>query len=285
MNQEPGVVSIQSQLVFGHAGNSAAVFPLEYAGIPVCAVPTVLFSNNPHYPSMVGDVIPPAQVGELLTALLDRQPPANIRAAISGFLGAAGIPPHIATFVEAVQAGNADSLYVLDPVMGSREVGDVVDAATFAGIRDLLLPLADIVVPNDYELERLTGLPTDTPARARVAAEQLLAGGASEVVVTGIGPSGADTLDCIAVTADAAWQIETPRLPVQPVGTGDVVTALYTAARLQSRPVDEALARAVSGTFAVVASMHARGLREMPLAQCGPMLYDPPRRFSVHPLA
>lgn len=285
MTQEPGVVSIQSQLVFGHAGNSAAVFPLEQAGIPVCAVPTVLFSNNPHYPSMVGDVIPSAQVGALLTALLERQPPANIRAVISGFLGAAGIPSHIATFVGEVQAGNRDSLYVLDPVIGSREVGDVADGATVAGIRDVLLPLADIVVPNDYELERLSGRPTDTPVRARGAAEQLLAGGASEVVVTGIGAAGADTLDCIAVTPDAAWQIETPRLPVQPVGTGDVVTALYTTARLQGDHVAEALALAVAGTFAVVEAMAVRGLRELPLVQCGPLLHDPPRRFPVHPLA
>jgi pyridoxine kinase len=281
MNQEPGVVSIQSQLVFGHAGNSAGVFPLEYAGIPVSPVPTVLFSNNPHYPSMAGDVIPPDTVSALLDALLERQPPANIRAVLSGFLGAAGIPPRIADFVGRVKARNPTAAYVLDPVMGSHEAGDVVDAATFAGIRDTLLPLADIVVPNDYELHRLTGMPTDHPQAARAAADTLLAGGAREVVVTGIGEGGAPTLDCIAVTASGAWQVETPRLPVQPVGTGDVVTALYTAVRLQDGAPAEALATAVSGTFALVEGMHERGLRELPLVQLAASLYRPPARFAA----
>ena len=280
-NQEPGVVSIQSQLVFGHAGNSAGVFPLEHAGIPVSAVPTVLFSNNPHYPSMQGDVIAPDTVGALLDALLERQPPANTRAVLSGFLGAAGIPPRIADFVERVKAGNPSAPYVLDPVMGSHEVGDVVDAATFAGIRDTLLPLADIIVPNDYELHRLTAMPTDCPAAARAAADTLLADGAREVVVTGIGAGDAATLDCIAVTATGAWQVETPRLPVQPVGTGDVVTALYTAVRLQEGSPADALATAVSGTFALVEGMHERGLRELPLVQMAPSLYQPAQRFEA----
>lgn len=283
MNQEPGVVSIQSQLVFGHAGNSAAVLPLEYAGIPVCAVPTVLFSNNPHYPSMVGDVIEPERVGELLDAVLERQPPGHVRAVISGFLGAAGIPPRIARFVEQVKVGHREALYVLDPVIGSHEVGDVADARTFTGIRDTLLPLADIVVPNDYELGRLTGMPTATPGQARGAAESLLAGGAREVVATGIGEADADSLDCIVVSAAGAWQVATPRLPVHPVGTGDVVTALYTAARLRDEAPAPALATAVSGTFALVEAMQIRGLRELPLAQCVASLYEPPRRFAAHP--
>jgi pyridoxine kinase len=96
INQDPGVVTIQSQLVFGHAGNSAAVFPFEYAGIPVCAVPTVLFSNNPHYPSMAGEAIDPTQVRALLEALIERQPPSHTRTVISGFLGGAGVVGRLA---------------------------------------------------------------------------------------------------------------------------------------------------------------------------------------------
>lgn len=244
-------------------------------------VPTVLFSNNPHYPSMAGDPFDPERVGALLDALLERQPPAQIRAVVSGFIGSADLPARIAAFVERVKADNPECLYVLDPVIGSHEVGDVVGPELFAAIRDQLLPLADVVVPNDYELQRLTRLPADTPAAARLAADRLIEGGATEVVATGIGAATAETLDCIAVTSDAARSVETPRLPVQPIGTGDVVTALYTAARLQHQPVAEALGTAVSGTFAVVEGMTARGLREMPLAQLAWALYQPPRRFRA----
>jgi len=285
MNQEPGVVSIQSQLVFGHAGNSAAVFALECAGIPVHPVPTVLFSNNPHYESMAGEAIEPATLEALLAALLERQPPAGIRATLSGFLGGAGVIPAIAGFVDRVRAGNPGSLYVLDPVIGSREVGDVVDQATFGGIRDELLPRADIVVPNDHELARLTGLPTDTPAAAARAGRRLLAGRAREVLVTGIGPVAGDHLDCVVVTAEGAWQVGTPRLPVQPVGTGDVITAVYAASRLAATEPVAAMAHAVAATFVLVQAMQARGLRELPLAQLGPALRSPPRAFVPQALA
>lgn len=280
-NQEPGVVSIQSQLVFGHAGNSASVLPLELAGLPVCAVPTVLFSNNPHYPSMAGEVIDPDRIGALLDALLERQPPSDTRAVISGFLGAGAVVPRIAAFVKSVKAARPDCPYVLDPVIGSREVGDVVDDETVVGIRDSLFPLADIVVPNDYELERLTGLSTETPAAAKAAAEQLMRRGVSEIVVTGIGAAEADVLTCVAVTAAGVWKIDTPRLSVQPVGTGDLITALYTAARLQRQPPDEALSRSVSGTFAAVHEMQNRDLHELPLAQLGARLCEPARRFDA----
>lgn len=281
MNQEPGIVSIQSQLVFGHAGNSAAVFPLQCAGLPVSPVPTVVYSNNPHYSSMAGDVMPPDEVRALLDVLLERQPPADIRAVISGYLGAAGIGHCVADFVRRVKAINPASTYVLDPVIGSREVGDVTDAETTTAIRERLLPLADIVVPNDHELQRLTGRSTDTPAAAGEAARALIEGGASEVVATGIGAHDAGTLDCVLVTAAGTWTIETPRLPVQPVGTGDVVTALYAASRLQGRSAPDAFACAVAGTYAVVEAMHARGLRELPLVQMGPSLFAPRRRFAV----
>ncbi len=275
------MVSIQSQLVFGHAGNSAAMLPLELAGIPVSAVPTVLFSNTPRYASMAGDVIDPEQIGVLLDALLERQPPRRTRAIISGYLGAAGPVSRIARFVEQVKADNADCPYVLDPVIGSWEAGDIADQETFAGIRDTLLPLANLVVPNDYELERLTGLPTRTPNAAKTAAHQLIERGAREVVVTGVGASEADTLDCIAVTEHGAWRVETPRLPVQPVGTGDVVTALYTGARLQHQPPDQALSAAISGVFAAVQEQHARQLYELPLVQLGAGLTQPKRRFEA----
>lgn len=281
INQDPGVVTIQSQLVFGHAGNSAAVFPLEYAGIPVCAVPTVLFSNNPHYPSMAGEAIDPARVRALLKALLERQPPSCTRAVISGFLGGAGVVEPIAAFVDEVKAGNTACPYVLDPVLGSRDVGDIADHETFLGIRDVLLPRADIVIPNDYELERLTGLFAGTPDAAKEAAGLLIERGVEEVAVTGIGASDAATLDCIVVTRAGAWRVETPRLPVRPVGTGDLLTALYTAARLQGSPPVDALSHSVSGTFAIVEEGRTRGLYELPLAQLGAALYRPGRYFRA----
>ena len=51
------VISIQSQVAFGHVGNSAAVFPMQMHGIDVVAVPTTLLSNRPGYPTIRGRVL------------------------------------------------------------------------------------------------------------------------------------------------------------------------------------------------------------------------------------
>jgi pyridoxine kinase len=183
--------------------------------------------------------------------------------------------------VDEVKAGNSNCPYVLDPVLGSRDVGDIADHDTFRGIHDILLPRADVVIPNDYELERLAGLAVVTPDAAKKAAGLLIERGVQEVVVTGIGARDAATLDCIVVTRVGAWRVATPRLPVRPVGTGDLLTALYTAARLQARSPVDALSRSVSGTSAIVEDGWARNLYELPLAQYGAALYRPGRYFRA----
>ena len=63
------VISIQSQVAFGHVGNSAAVFPMQMHGIDVVAVPTTLLSNRPGYPTIRGRVLDAQLLADLLRGI------------------------------------------------------------------------------------------------------------------------------------------------------------------------------------------------------------------------
>jgi len=81
------VISIQSQVVHGHVGNSAAVYPLQAAGFEVAAVPTTLLSNHPHYPTMRGRVLEADLVADLLLGVEERQLPQQAAAILTGYMG------------------------------------------------------------------------------------------------------------------------------------------------------------------------------------------------------
>src|SRR5258708_15469915 len=85
------VISIQTQVVYGHAGNSAAVFPMQMLGIDVMAVPTTLFSHRPRYPTIRGRGLDADLVADLLTGLEERGAIGGCQIILSGLLGPSAI--------------------------------------------------------------------------------------------------------------------------------------------------------------------------------------------------
>src|SRR5436189_16470 len=99
------VISIQSQVAFGHVGNSAAVFPMQMHGIDVIAVPTTLLSNRPGYPTIRGRVLDAQLVADLLLGVEERGALETTKMILSGYLGSAEIAPAVADFVRRAKAG------------------------------------------------------------------------------------------------------------------------------------------------------------------------------------
>ena len=276
------IISIQSQVAFGHVGNSAAVFPMQMHGIDVVAVPTTLLSNRPGYPSIRGRVLDAELVADLLVGIEERGAVDAAGMILSGYLGSAEIAAVVADFVARAKQRNGALRYTLDPVMGDRDRGLFVKADIPPVVRDRLLPLADIVTPNHFEFEALCGAAAVT--RDQVLAQARgLARGVATVVITSAELSGtpADEIETLAIERAAAWRVRTPRVPISPNGSGDLFAALFTAARVRGQDTPEALAHAASAMFAVIERTAAAGTEEMRIVESAGALVNPTRRFEA----
>ena len=277
------VISIQSQVAYGHVGNSAAVFPMQMHGIDVIAVPTTLLSNRPGYPTVRGRVLEAQLVADLLRGIEERGAVDNCRMILSGYLGSAEIAAVVADFVARAKARNPALLYACDPVLGDRDRGLFVDADIPPLVRDRLCPLADIITPNHFEFEWLSETKATTTAQMIEAARALMARGPSTVVVTSAElpdtPDG--EIETVAVERTSAWRVGTAKLPISPSGTGDLFAALFAAARVLGKATPEALGHAASAIFAVLELTAARGTEEMRIVESAGHLTHPTRRFHA----
>jgi pyridoxine kinase len=281
------VISIQSQVAWGHVGNSAAVFPMQMHGIDVIAVPTTLLSNRPGYPTLRGRVLEAPLVADLLQGIEERGAVESSAMILSGYLGSAEIAASVADFVARAKARNPALRYACDPVLGDRDRGLFVRADIPPLMRDRLVPLADILIPNHFELELLCGaMATTRPATIdQVIALAHQASGRATVVVTSaeLADTPQDEIETVAVETSSkgrAWRVRTPKLPISPSGTGDLFGGLFVSARVAGKSTPDALSHAASAIFAVLERTAARGTEEMRIIESAGMLADPPRRFD-----
>jgi pyridoxine kinase len=270
------VISIQSQVMHGHVGNSAAVFPLQLAGFEVAAVPTVLLSNHPAYPSVKGRVMDASLVADLLAGLEDRGLLNSARVLMTGYIGSPEIAAVVVDFVTRAKAKNPGILYVCDPVMGDFGPGFYVKPEVRTAIIGQLVPLADVLTPNRFEFDALVGHASADTGALVVAARAL---DKRVVLVTG-SPAAQHSIETIGVEQTAAWRVTTPALVTKASGTGDLLTALFVAATLKGHAVSDALADAVSGVFAMIEATVAQDGLELDLVRQSALLYAPPRRFA-----
>jgi pyridoxine kinase len=259
------VISIQSQVVHGHVGNSAAVFPMRACGLEVAAVPTALLSNHPHYPTTHGKVLEPDLVEGLLRGVEERGLVDTAAAIVTGYLGSVGNAAVVAAFVERAKQRNPRLLYVCDPVMGDDDLGLFVQAGLIEMFRDRLVPMASIATPNQYELELLAEHKARSAQALSEAARILSSRGTGAVVVTGcvLDDTAPDTVETVACSAHGLQRTPTARLPIRPCGTGDLFTGLLVAGLCRGEDLAQASARATAEIFAVLERTKAAGAEEM----------------------
>src|SRR5450432_3049954 len=277
------VISIQSQVAWGHVGNSAAVFPMQMHGIDVIAVPTTLLSNRPGYPTIRGRVLDAQLVADLLLGVEERGALDTTKMILSGYLGSPDIAAVVADFVERAKASHPALLYCCDPVLGDRDRGLFVHADIPPLVRDRLCRLADIITPNHFEFEWLCGAKASTSGQMLEAAQTLLARGPSTIVVTSaeITDTPAGEIETLAIEGTNAWRVRTPKLPISPSGTGDLFASLLVAARVRGSDTPQALGHAASAIYAVLERTAADGTEEMRIVESAEQLVRPTRRFEA----
>lgn len=179
------VISIQSQVVHGHVGNSAAVFPMQAKGLEVAAVPTALLSNHPHYPTMHGKVLEPELVAGLLRGVEERGLVETAKVIVTGYLGSVENGRIVADFVARAIERNPKLIYVCDPVMGDDDLGVFVKDGLVEVFRERLTPMASVITPNQFELELLACHKARSAAGLDEAMSILARHGAGSAAVTG----------------------------------------------------------------------------------------------------
>jgi len=279
------ILSIQSHVSYGHVGNSAAVFPLQLQGHDVWPIHTVQFSNHTGYGSWTGQVFEASTISEIVRGIIERGALPQCQAVLSGYMGSAAIVRAVAHAVGEVRAANPKAIYCCDPVMGDEGRGIFVQP----GIPDMMIttaiPLADIVTPNQFELELITQSTVRTLDDAIFAARKVIAIGPKVVLVTSLvtkdGPE--NEIRVLAVTKDGAWTVSTPMLdfPIPLNGAGDMLSALFLGHTVKGASVPEALSATVSGLYQVFANTHAAGTRELQIISTGAKVFAPDKLFQA----
>ena len=268
MPKTTSVISIQSQVVHGHVGNSAAVLPMQAHGLNVAAVPTTLLSNHPGFETMRGRVLESELVGDLLRGVEERGLIETSRYIVSGYLGSRANGEVVAAFVKRARQRNPDIIYICDPVMGDAHLGVFVADQVIECLCDELVPLADLLTPNQFEVGLIAGGQPSTWRELEATVVQIQARRGARVVVTGctLADTPAGSLENIVFDDKSCTRLTSPRLPIVPVGTGDLYTGLLTAKLARGDTLVEAARRAAAAVLDILERTMAEGEHEMQLA-------------------
>ena len=257
------ILSIQSSVAYGHVGNSAAVFPLQRIGVEVWPVNTVHFSNHTGYGAWRGMVLPAETVADVIQGIEERGVLHECDGVLSGYMGDASLGEVILDAFARSKGPIPDAVYCCDPVMGDVGRGFFVRPGIPEFMRDRAVPAATIVTPNQFELEYLANRDVTDLESALAAVDQVMAGGPSVVLVTSLRRRDAsgDRIEMLAVDADGAFVVETPLLPVNVNGAGDMTAALFFAHWRKSGSIQAALELTTAAVFAVLEATAEAGAR------------------------
>jgi pyridoxine kinase len=277
------LLSIQSHVVYGHVGNSAAVFPLQRLGCEVWPIHTVQFSNHTGYGAWAGSVFDAATISALVDGVAARGVLGGCAGVISGYIGSPDVGASILACVAKVKVENPQAHYCCDPVIGDFGRGVFVRPGVAEFMRRSAVCAADIVTPNHFELDYLTGRTTKTLKDACRAIDDVHALGPRTVVVTSLctDETPSNTIDLLASDSGGRVRVRTPKLPVSVDGAGDVMAALFFFHLLRSGSISEALPRAVSSVFGLIQRTAEVGVRELRLVGAQDEIVNPSSLFSA----
>jgi pyridoxine kinase len=280
------LLSIQSHVAYGHVGNSAAVFALQRLGVEVWPVHTVELSNHPGYGAYRGRVSDATDVHDVIDGMAAQGVLGSCDGVISGYLGAVEIGRECLVAVEKVRAANPAARYCCDPVIGDAGSGAYVPVEVAEFIRARAVAAADVVTPNQFELDYLSGRGSATLDQAVAAIDALHARGPKVVLVTSVvtAETPSEAIDTIASDESGRFRLRTPKLSLAAKGAGDLMTALFFAHVLRTGVAAEALAKAASSVFCILRRTARANAREMPLIEGQNEIVSPSEVFRPEPM-
>jgi pyridoxine kinase len=277
------ILSIQSHVAYGHVGNASAAFPMQRLGVDVWPIHTVQFSNHTGYGAWTGRVFDGPMIEELVEGIAERGVLPSCDGVLSGYMGSADIGNAILSTVGKVRQANPRALYCCDPVIGDVGRGVFVRPGIPEFMRDQAVPAADIITPNHFELDYLSGRTTETLAAIKdaVAAVQRL--GPRVVLVTSLHTreTPPDCIDLLAGEGGAFWRVRTPKLSLSVNGAGDAVAALFFVHYVRTASAATALGEASASIYGLLKRTAEAGSREILTVAAQDEFVAPTQRFSV----
>lgn len=277
------VLTIQSHVVAGHVGNSAAVFCLQRSGVEAWGLDTLQFSNHTAAKGWTGDVFPAEHLAKLVDGLAVCSGLENCDGVLSGYLGAKAAGEVVLNAVKRVRNANPNAFYCCDPVMGDNGTLYVAkDIPDF--MRNRAVPAADFITPNRFELGWLANQSVNSESDAIAAARRLIGNGRLKaVVVTGL-PVGTDGFAALAIESNSVWRVVTPKLSFDAsvcCGAGDMTAALLVANFVKTSDLPESMAKAVSSVWGLIKAAEQTNAADIPLIAAQSQIEAPDKLFAA----
>jgi pyridoxine kinase len=276
------ILSIQSHVAYGHVGNASAVFPMQRLGVEVWPIHTVQFSNHTGYGDWKGRVFDGGMIDEVMEGIAERGVLPSCDGVLSGYMGSADIGHAILSAVERVRVANPKAMYCCDPVIGDVGRGIFVRPGIPEFMREQAVPAADIVTPNQFELELLTDVEVRTIGDAHRAVEALRDAGPKVVLVTSLitDETPDDAIDLLAADAQGTFRVRTPKIDISVNGAGDAIAALFFVHYLRDGSAASALAKASSSIYGLLKRTKDAGSREILTVAAQDEFVTPSHQFT-----
>ncbi|WP_332683572.1 pyridoxal kinase PdxY [Bosea sp. (in: a-proteobacteria)] len=280
------ILSIQSHVAYGHVGNASAVFPMQRLGVEVWPIHTVQFSNHTGYGDWKGRVFDGGMIDEVMEGIAERGVLPSCNGVLSGYMGSADIGHAILSAVERVRAANPKAMYCCDPVIGDVGRGIFVRPGIPEFMREQAVPAADIVTPNQFELELLTDVEVRNMSDAHRAVEALRDAGPKVVLVTSLitDETPDDAIDLMAADAQGSFRVRTPKIDLSVSGAGDAVAALFYVHYLREGSAAAALAKASASIYGLLKRTKEAGSREILTVAAQDEFVTPSHQFAPEPV-
>lgn len=277
------VLSIQSHVAYGHVGNASAVFPMQRLGVEVWPIHTVQFSNHTGYGSWKGRVFDGPAIEDLVEGIAERGVLERCDGVLSGYMGSADIGNAILSAVARVRALNPKSLYCCDPVIGDVGRGVFVRPGIPEFMREQAVPAADIITPNQFELDYLSGLATQSLDDVKRAISTVHGMGPRVLLVTSVETTEtpAGSIDLVAGEGGRFWRVRTPKLSLSINGAGDAIAALFFVHYARSRSASTALTEASASVYGLLKRTEEAGSREILTIAAQDEFVSPSHRFEA----
>lgn len=277
------ILSIQSHVAYGHVGNRSAVFPLERLGYEVWPINTVQYSCNAGVPGWTGTAFGAAHVADVVGGLVRLGAMGRCDAVLSGYVGDAETGRAILDAVSVAKRLNPATIYCCDPVMGDRPEGLYVRGELPGFFAEEAMPAADIVCPNVFEAELLSGHGIDSADDLARATDAIHAKGPGVVMVTSYRPPSGDRIGFYVSDGETKLAATAPviRFDRPPKGSGDLSSALFLGYYMMGDGVRVAVEKTLDALYSVLESSASGGGDNLAIIAAQDAIANPGRRFAA----